>query len=381
MRGVSKSRGALVALLAGSVLTLSACGSSSSSSSSSSAGGSSSSSGSSGGSAQVQAATASIAPYEKTPTSIGQTDPLKRRPTGKVFDYVNDGTPFEVELLGAVQQAAHALGVRVQVIQQRGDAPQAVQAAWNQVAANPPDVVVFGGTPSAFIQPQLRALHSKHVPVVTFFTNEDPLFTGNIYGPPQYKQLGMLEADYIIAKSAGKAHVLIVAVPQISGLQGTSAAIVAQFKAGCSGCTVATMDTQLSDIGKNDPAQVVSYVQQHPDTNWITFVDADTQIGVPEALAGAGVHNMKMMSGAGSKVNYAYIKNGLSTVDASQPASFSGWALVDAGARALAGQPIHVSFFPMQFLTKPDLTFDINQGWPDVPNLRQKFMTLWGVAK
>jgi hypothetical protein len=68
-------------------------------------------------------------------------------------------------------------------------------------------------------------------------------------------------------------------------------------------------------------------------------------------------------------------------VDASQPASFSGWALVDAAGRALAGQPVKASLFPMQFLTKQDLTFNIDQDWPDVPNFRQKFEALWGVGK
>ena len=68
-------------------------------------------------------------------------------------------------------------------------------------------------------------------------------------------------------------------------------------------------------------------------------------------------------------------------MDASQPASFSGWALVDAAGRVLAGQPAHASLFPMQFLTKQDLTFNIDQDWPDVPNFRQKFEALWGVGK
>ena len=329
----------------------------------------------------MQAAAAAIAPYEHTPTSIGQTQPLTHRPTGKVFDFISDGTPFDEQLLAGVQQATTALGDRLQVIQQQGDTPQAVQVAWNQVVSHPPAVVMGGGDPTILFHHQLSVLHAKHIPVVEFFTNEDPLLSANIYGPPQYAQLGKLEADYIIAKSGGKAHVLVLAVPEISGLQGTVAAMLKQFKSACSSCTASAIDTQLTDIGKNDPTRVVSYVQQNPSTNWIVFTDADTEIGVPEALAGAGVHGIQMLSGAGSKVNYAYIKSGVSTVDAAQPASFSGWALVDAAARVLSGMPVHVSFFPMEFLTKPDLTFDINQSWPDVPNFRQKFEALWGVGK
>jgi hypothetical protein len=330
---------------------------------------------------QIKAAQLAIAPFEKTPTSIGETQPLTKPVKGKVFDFINDGTPFEEALEVGVKQAVTALGDKLQVVSQQGDAPQAVQAAWNQVVAHPPAVVLSGGDPTALYQTQLKTLRSKHIPVVAFFTNEDPLLAANIYGPPQYKELGKLEADYIIAKSHGKANVLVVEVPQISGLQGDAAALLANLKSGCSGCAEGSIDTQLQDIGKNDPANIVSYMQKNPSTNWIVYVDADTEIGVPEALGGAGIHNVSMLTGAGGKVNYAYIKAGLSTVDASQPASFSGWALVDAAARVLDHQKVRVSFFPMEFLTKSTLTFNINNPWPDVPHYQKKFEALWGVSK
>jgi ribose transport system substrate-binding protein len=331
--------------------------------------------------AQVKTAEAAVAPYERTPTSIGTEQKLGKRVTGKVIDYISDGTPFEQELLVGIKQAAGTLGDQVHLISQQGDAPQAVGQAWNEVVAHPPAVVLSAGDPTALYHQQLVALHSKHIPVVAFFTNEDPLLAANIFGPPQYRELGKLEADYIIAKSGGKAHVLVVGVPQISGLQGDVSSLLANLKKSCGACSEGSIDTQLADIGTNDPSQVVSYVQKNPGTNWIVFVDADTQIGVPEALNGANIHGIQMMSGAGGKVNYAYIKGGLSTVDASQPATFSGWALVDAAARALDHQSTQAWLFPMEFLTKANLTFNINEPWPDVPNFREQFEGLWKAGK
>lgn len=377
MHLLRRSRAALLAASAMGVLALAGCGSSSTSPAASSTGGT----GSSGGSSQVRAAAAAVAPYEKLPTSIGQTQPLKQVPTGKVYDFIDDGTPIDTQVLVGVKQAIAAIGARLQVIRQRGDTPQAIGAAWDQIVSAPPSVVLGAGDPTELMQHQLSALKAKHVPVVMFFTNEDPLLAANIYGPPQYKQLGTLEADYVISKSDGKANVLVVAVPEIAGLQGTVAALTSTLKSDCSGCKVGTVDTQLSGIGSVDPGRVVSYMQQNPGTTWIVFVDGDTQIGVPEALSGANIHNISMMSGAGGRVNYEYIKKGLSTVDAAQPPIFSGWALVDAGARVLAGQSVQVSLLPLQFLTKSDLTFNLNSGWPDVANFRQRFESLWDVKK
>jgi ribose transport system substrate-binding protein len=377
----NRVRWVLASSLTLGAVVVAGCGGSSSSSSSTSGtpAANTSTSDAAGGTNAVQAAAAAIAPYEKTPTSIGETQPLKHRPVGKTVDITYDGTPFEVQLLASVQQAARVMGLKLHVVQQQGDTPQATQIAANQVVTDAPAAAIIPGDPSVLYQRQLHELHARHIPVVTMFTNSDPLFAANIYGPPQYQQLGTLEADYVIAKSGGKAHVLVVQVPQIPGLQGTAAALTQTLKSKCPGCAVGSINTELSDIGKNDPNRVVSYVQQNPDTNWIVFVEPDTQIGVPEALAAAGSHGISMLSGAGSKVNYAYIKNGLSTADASQPASFSGWALVDATARVLDGQLVQVSFLPMEFLTKPDLTFNINQPWPDVPNYQQTFERVWGV--
>jgi ribose transport system substrate-binding protein len=360
------------------------CGSSSSSSSTANAAATTATapqSGASSGSSAVQAAAAAIAPYEQAPASIGVSQPLTRRPTGKTVDITFDGTPFEVQLLAAVEQAGKAIGLRVHVVQQQGDTPQSIEAALKQVVIDAPAAAMVPGDPTVLYQPQLHELHAKHIPVIGLFTNNDPLLAANVYGPAQYAQLGTLMADYVIAKSDGKAHVLLVQVPQIPGLVGTAATLTQTVKSKCSGCTVAGINTQLSDIGKNDPSRVVSYVEQNSDTNWIVFLDPDTEIGAPEALAAAGQHGVSMLSAAGGKVNYAYIKAGLSTVDASQPATFSGWELVDATARALDGQPVQAGFQPMEFLTKPDLTFNINQPWPDVAGYQQKFEQLWGVNK
>ncbi len=293
---------------------------------------------------------------------------------GKIFDVLDDGTPFVSQLVIAVQQAVAALGDKVRVITQQGDTPQAIQAAWNQIVANPPAVVLSEGDPTALYHTQLEALHAKHVPVVAFFTNEDPLLAANIYGPPQYRELGRLEADYIIAKSHGKANVLVLALPQIAGLQGSVNSLLATLKSSCSGCQEGYVDTQLSDIGKNDPGTAVSYLQKNPGINWIEFADPDEQIGVPEALAGAGIKGTSEMTGAGWQGQLlAYIKAGLSTVDASQPPTFSAWALVRRRcARLRSSRKIPVHFFPMEFLAKAQLTFNINNEWPDVPNFEKE---------
>ena len=125
MRAVSRRRAGVSALVASLCFGLSACGSSSSSNSSASSAASGSGSSAttsqtqSGGSSQVQAAAAAIAPYERTPTSIGQTQPLTRRPAGKVFDFIDDGTPFDQQLLAGVREATSAIGARHPLVKRR----------------------------------------------------------------------------------------------------------------------------------------------------------------------------------------------------------------------------------------------------------------------
>src|SRR4029077_16163510 len=120
-----------------------------------------------------------------------------------------------------ISAAAAALGMKATTIN-AGLSPQTMASAWSQVFQSPPSAVISLGTPSAEVTPQLQEAKAKHIPVVTLFTNNS-LYWTNIFGPGGFKNLGKLEADFVIANSGAKANMVDFYEPQLPGAAGALA--------------------------------------------------------------------------------------------------------------------------------------------------------------
>jgi ABC-type sugar transport system substrate-binding protein len=325
------------------------------------------------------AAKAAIAPYLNVPTTLGGvTQQLKKLPKkGTRVDYLEVPAPIGQEIGDGMSRAAAAIGFKLTTIN-AGESPQTLQSAWSQVFQTPPAAVVILALPASEMTAELQEAKSKHIPVITLFTANSPL-TNDIYGNPQFDTLGRLEANFVIAESGAKANVAEFYEPELSGASRTSYVIQKTFTAHCPGCSLTTQQLQLSGIGSTDPGTIVSYLQAHPQTTWLIVADAEDAIGLPAALAQAGIHGVKILTGGGGAVNYAYIKAGGEYADASESPQYMGWAMVDATARVLAGQKLQYSFIPLQFITAKAITWNIKNPWPSVPGYTHKFEQLWGV--
>ncbi len=108
------------------MVILSACSSSANSSPASSSGSTASS-----GSAAVKAAQAVAAQWEKAPTKLGLTTPLKSAPpSGKTFVWLNCELSACAQILVGVRQAASAAGWNLKVVQYQQANPATVLSAF-----------------------------------------------------------------------------------------------------------------------------------------------------------------------------------------------------------------------------------------------------------
>lgn len=371
----TKQRFLVAALVATVPLVAAGCGSSGSSSSSTAESGSG-----------VAAAKRTVAPLMKPPTSINITAPLKSRPTGKTFVSIEQTLPIEQEIGAAIGDAGNELGAKV-VHVNAGMTPQEIARAWSQIETMSPQpaAVLFTGISTQLMQPELKRMQELGIPVIGHFTDDDPLLAANTFGTPQFGYFGNIAGNYIVAASEGDADVAIFGSSQ---LPGESALIQSSTKAieqRCPSCTTHVVDDlSPADIGRSVPGQVVSYLQQNPDVNWAYFAGAGFEIGVPEALSAAGLSDqVKILTNAGGKVTYAYLKAGKTAADLAQSPEMQGWKMMDAASRIIAGQspePDTSSQGATQIVTPPDVTFDISEGWPGFPGWEDQFRQLWGLG-
>jgi len=380
-----------LSLLAISVVTgliVSGCGGSDSSSDSSSQSGGSSGSTASGGSSKgVEEAKAAIAEVLKPPTSFGITAPLKERPTGKTVAFMQCGVPECAAINKHLGPATKAMGVKLQTIQ-TGNTPQTIAEGFNTAIETHPDAVIVPAIDPVIWQSQLKKLRAAHIPILAWYLPEDiktdPLAKGiltNTYDASDATRVGQLLADFVVAESNGEASVVDVEVPEFTIFKIQAEAFKEELARVCPECSVDSLKSHAEDIGSKIPGAVVSYLQQHPETNWVVSDFGSLATGVPQAIAAAGLdENVKLVSASSEPNNYEDVKSGGEYATLPVDLHYLAWQGVDGAARAITGQslaPDGPGNVPMQILKQEDITFEPSEEWVGFPGYEQKFEELW----
>ena len=333
----------------------------------------------------VEQAKAEIAKSTGVPTSIGVTEPLKSKPTGKKVYYMQCGVLQCTDVGNQLDKVGAILGVNVVHID-TGSTPETIAAAADRFAHDLPDGVMDPALPSSLFKSQLATLATNKIPMVEW-TVPDAVGNGIVkilLDSNQYTLNGRLLADWVVVDSSANAKTAFFNVPNFPVLKIMEQAYQTRLAELCPSCTYTGIDVQATDIGKSLPDRVVSYVQQHPDTNYILLSFGSMVLGVPEALKEAGLDgHVKLVSQAGLNLNFNYIAKGQQAVDMTLSHLNLAYAAMDVMARVWNGQDVSriSSILPTIFLTKDNLNFDpsSNTTWPMPETLQQQYKTLWGV--
>lgn len=373
----------LVAPVAALLVTVSACGSDTDSDQASSA----------DSTASVSYASEQVQPYLDRAVSqpdldppIPVTEPLQTLPTGKKFVFVQCGVAECAFLADQAKTAAGLVGAELTVIQ-AGDSAQGTADAFSSALDLRPDVIITAAIDPAVWTSQLNAIRDAKIPVVSW-TIPDPTpdgITVSFNGSDGFAAAGRLMADYAIKDSGGKANAVVFYPPEYTTFKGLAEGFQQEMKDQCPGCSIEVQTAPASEIGSQLPSRVVSYLQSHPDTDWVAMAFGSMLIGVPQAMRAAGVgEDVKTISQAGGQVNFQYLKDGLQTVDLSNDIRQEAWLAVDIASRLSTGQEVDPQTpgarTAQQFLTQEDITFDPAGGFSSYPGFEDYFKKLWGVA-
>jgi ribose transport system substrate-binding protein len=349
-------------------------------------GGGDSQSASSGGgeSAVVSKARQEVAKFEKPPTDIGISEPLQKKPTGKVIDYVACAAPLCVQLGKDVTEAAAKLGMKTNVVN-GGTTPESVTAAFNKVVQDKPDGIVDMNYPLEQWNQQLEQLGKAGTKIITNNVPQDHKYvTAKGFNDNDSTLTAKQAAFKVIADSNGgkDGEILYINAPDLGpGAKFAYDAWVKALTDNCPDCKSETLDVKVGDVGKTVPSKLASYLQAHPKIKFVRAYYGDMLAGVPASLKGAGIEGVKLYSGGGSKVNWQYIKNGQQEADWYLFLNVYGYQLADILARAITGQEFKVPLLPTQWLDKSDLTFDLNGTPPFGNDYKAEFEKLWSAAQ
>jgi len=292
-------------------------------------------------SSAVEAAEAEYAKFVKPQPSLVIPPLPSKPPSGKSITIVTCPLPVCQAATEPAKKAAEELGWKVKYLQTELT-PEAYQEVMNQVVADPPELFsIIASIPVEVIEKQLKELAAENVLIsaiapVGVTPNENGPVRGIVVGPPQFGQAGRLMGDTVVNDHGEGAKAVFITDPSLAVWLPTQHEFTKVIEG--SGGEVEVLDVEAAQIGKAVPTQVTSYVQSHPEVEYLAFAVNDLTTGVPQALESAGLNEqVKTISRAPQPTNLENIKSGVEWASVADEDTAVGYRSVDQLARSLAG--------------------------------------------
>ena len=378
-------------------LVAAGCGSSSTTSSSATTAGGTTAASSASGSSGVAAATAVVQAKQTEPKDIPSLPPLPKAPEKGIKVAFLSCQAAACSLLNpGFTAAAQALGWSPTVITystaQPGQAvQQALDAGYKYIATT--------SITLSEITPQVQEAKSKGVAIFGAYTNDVPQGSSNgLYGvasdgPATSKAAGVL-ADYVIADSKGKANVLYVYLPVYPSLVTSEQWAKDEFTKNCPSCTLAPLGLSATQLGAGQaPSAIVTYLESHPNINYLMLSFQDLDPGVVSAMRAAGLTNkVKIVGGEGEASQLKEVQNGTEAAWSVLPEPYVMWTVVDWMARQSEGVLNQSALSATDGSNGQELFLVTNASqaasqlaenggnWPGPANYQSEFKQLWHVS-
>jgi ribose transport system substrate-binding protein len=333
-----------------------------------------------------------VADNSKPAEKINPTIPLTGKPEPKTVAWLECEQPSCTAITPGFKDATAALGWKLLVIPASSGAQgPAIQQALDQGA----DYIAHTGSPLATAQAEMDAAKAAGVPYASCYSTDDPDFANNNLlmqcGDETSVDLsGGLLANWTIADSGGKAHTLIVNIPDFPVLVAEADAAKKAYTENCPDCVVTELDTTVNALIAGEvPAAVVAKVQADPSIDYVHFAFGDLPAGVKEALDAAGLLSQVKLTGVdfATSLGLQGIIDGTHAAWTANPKPYAAWLMVDAFARQSLGMDNPEERDNASLVTfvvdNPALAEEIKalgpDGWPGPATMSDQFKALWGV--
>ena len=339
--------------------------------------------------AETAAAQALVDTYMTIPTEIGVTvGPSTAVPTGKKVAWLACELPSCAEVGEDWGKITTALGWELKTINVESASPGAgVQEAIDWGA----NYIAISGSPVAAFAEQFAAAVAAGIKFSFAYNGEAPAdgILTSISGNDAVYAAGARMANYIIADSGAAANVLMVNIQLFPVLVAEEEGMKDTFAAGCAACTFNVLPVQIADIGVNIPGLVASYLQENPETNYVSYAFSALPIGVTAGLEAAGVALPKQVGVDFDLTGLSEIVAGTHTAWTSNPKAYSGWVMAhamvldavgDEFAERAAGEELPNFILDDATVAQEIIDSSPLSNWKGPEGFADQFLALWGVA-
>ena len=273
---------------------------------------------------------------------------------------LDDSLPFVQAVLGGMQKAGEAAGVKVEIYDAQGSTDTAAKQIDQAIAAKASAVVAFGINFN-LVPTAIQDANNAKVPVIGAL-NVDvnaPLEKGAAGEVSiDYYKSGELLAAYAIANTDGAVQGAVQNLPSIETFTAMKKGIQDGFTKYCSSaCSLTVDDLTQSNFKTAAETLTGSEIARNPKLNWIfPSIDGIAQFTVPAVELSGKKDSISVGSINATSVNLGFIQSGrIQAVDVGNSNDWLGWAMMDRTLRALAGEKPAMSEVPVKLFDAENL--------------------------
>lgn len=334
--------------------------------------------------ANAEAAKEALAPLLKEDSTIKLEALPSKPPENQTVTFIS-GPLYTTQQIGSgVEAAVKALGWEYRVVQSP-QTPDGYKSALEDVLQSPGDLLIApANAPNEAVQAQIDELKHKGVAFIQFSGTDkvgDEMLAG-VAAPNTLAAAGTAVGNWVVADSGGEnVDVAIFSDQSYEAQRNADKGVLDALEKLCPGCETDVVNAPLAGIGTEIPKQVVSYVQRHPETDYLAFGFGDVTAGVGAALKAAGLADgVKIVSRFAGPANFANIDAGLETAGVAEEVYELGWRAVDTYVRHLMDVPFEdYPIGNLHLFTQDNLPAD-KKKYYSVPNYESYFLDAWNVS-
>ncbi len=293
------------------------------------------------------------------------------------------------------EKAASDAGLKFHLYDGGGSVPEQVRGFDLAIAAKADAIVLGTGYPAVAFTAQVAKAKAAGIPV--FSINSHPLGPD---APPKvdghvadvsynYPEAGKLLADWFVADSGGKGHVLLVDISGLPSAGWTLDGFRAEVKRLGVDAKISEASTSLGPSVQADLANVASTaILRDPSIGYIIPPFDDFALFVQTGLSQAGARGAKVKTAGFNAVltQVTNLKRGGTPlkIDLGGPNQWFSYAVIDDVLRSLTGQPaihdykIGYKIFNHENTQSIDTTKEVASDWYGV-DYAPLFKKIWGL--
>jgi len=333
----------MAAAAAGAMLAVAGCGSSSDTSSTPASGADSGGSGSA-----VAAAQKEIDAFRGVPSfeAPGKAFDAKSAVAGKtILDIpASSSIPFVQTMGKGVKRLSGEVGMTYLNWANQGRPVQWVQGMNSGIDRKVAAINLMAGINPASIGPQIKQAKAQGIDVMAahlYDVDDTPANGVDTLSVP-YEKAGRLLADWVVTKTKGDTHTLVVKIDEVVSTKAMMKGITDVFTQACgSKCPVSTINVALADLATKITPQVQSSLVKDPKIKYvIALYDSAIAPQVVSAIKSAGKSaSVKVVTFNGTPSVLKLVKSGDVEMDVGENLEWNSYAITDQAMRLIADLP------------------------------------------